>query len=95
MAITKKDVEHVATLAMLALSQEETELYALQMAKILAHVEKLGALDTKGVKSTAHAMSPKTIFRKDEAKQSLPQDEILSNAPERAKGCFKVPRIIE
>ena len=95
MAITKKDVEHAAKLARLALSQEETELYASQMAKILTHVEKLGALDTKGVEPTAYTMSPKTMFRKDEAKQSLPQDEILSNAPEKAKGCFKVPRIIE
>lgn len=95
MAITKKDVEHAAKLARLALSQEETELYASQMAKILTHVEKLGALDTKGIEPTAYAMPPKTIFRKDEARQSLPQDEILSNAPEKAKGCFKVPRIIE
>ena len=95
MSITKKDVEHVAKLARLALSKEETELYASQMAKILTHVEKLGALDTKGIEPTNYTISPKTIFRKDEAKPSLPQDEILSNAPERAKGCFKVPRIIE
>ncbi|MBI3398430.1 MAG: Asp-tRNA(Asn)/Glu-tRNA(Gln) amidotransferase subunit GatC [Deltaproteobacteria bacterium] len=95
MAITKRDVEHAAKLARLALSQEETELYASQMAKILTHVEKLGALDTKGIEPTSYTISPKTIFRKDEAKPSLPQDEILSNAPEKAKGCFKVPRIIE
>lgn len=95
MAITKKDVEHVAILARFALSEQETELYASQIAKILAHVEKLGELDTKGIEPTAYAISPKTIFRKDEARPSLPQDEILSNAPEKAKGCFKVPRIIE
>lgn len=95
MAITKKEVEHAAKLARLALSDQETELYASQMAKILSHVEKLGELDTRGVEPTAYSVSPETIFRKDEAKQSLPQSEILNNAPEKAKGCFKVPRIIE
>lgn len=95
MAITKKDVERVATLARLALSQEEAELYASQMAKILTHVEKLGALDTTDVEPTAYAASAKTMFRKDETKPSLPQNEILNNSPEKAKGCFKVPRIIE
>lgn len=94
MAITKKDVQHVATLARLALSEKETELYTEQMGKILTYVEKLGALDTKNVEPTTHTISSR-IFRKDEAKPSLPQTEILSNAPEQAKGCFKVPRIIE
>mgnify|MGYP001572897915 CR=1 FL=1 len=95
MAITKKDVEHVAALARLALSEEEIKLYTEQMANILSYVEKLSSLDTKEVESAAYTTSMKTILRKDETKSSLPQEEILSNAPEKAKGCFKVPRIIE
>ncbi|MBI5328007.1 MAG: Asp-tRNA(Asn)/Glu-tRNA(Gln) amidotransferase subunit GatC [Deltaproteobacteria bacterium] len=95
MAITKKDVEHVAVLARLALSEQEIKLYTEQMANILSYVEKLRALDTRVVESTAYTTSTNTVFRKDEMKPSLPQEGILSNAPEKAKGCFKVPRIIE
>jgi len=95
MAITKKDVEHVARLARLALSPEETELYVSQMAKILNYVEKLQALDTKGVEPTTYTVPLARKFREDKASPSLPQEEILNNSPERAKGCFKVPRIIE
>lgn len=95
MAITKKDVEHVATLARLALSEDETKLYTEQMGKILAYVEKLSSLDTKNAEPAASAVSPAGIFRTDVIKPSLSQDDILGNAPEKAKGCFKVPRIID
>ena len=95
MAITKKDVEHVATLARLALSEDETKLYTEQMGKILAYVEKLSSLDTKNAEPATCAVSQAGTFRADVIKPSLSQDDILRNAPEKAKGCFKVPRIIE
>lgn len=95
MAIAKKDVEHVAKLARLTLSEKEAELYTGQLGKILAYVEQLGALDTKNIAPTTHTVSQSKALRNDEARPSLPQDEILSNSPEKAKGCFKVPRIIE
>jgi aspartyl-tRNA(Asn)/glutamyl-tRNA(Gln) amidotransferase subunit C len=95
MAITKKDVEHAATLARLALSEDETKLYTEQMGKILAYVEKISSLDTKNAEQTTCAMSPAGTFRTDVIKSSLSQDDILRNAPEKAKECFKVPRIIE
>ena len=93
--ITKKDVEHAAALAHLALSEDEALLYASQMAKILAYVEKLSTLDTDGVEPTSYTISPNSCFRKDHITSSLPHNEALSNSPESAKGCFKVPRIIE
>lgn len=95
MAITKKDVEHVATLARLALSEDETKLYTEQMGKIFAYVEKLSSLDTKNAEPTTCAVSPTGTLRIDAIKPSLSQGDILRNAPEKAKGCFKVPRIIE
>jgi len=95
MAITKKDVEHVATLARLALSEDETKLYTEQMGKILANVEMISSLDTKNVEPTTCTISPEGTFRVDVIKPSLSQDDTLRNAPEKAKGCFKVPRIIE
>lgn len=95
MAITKKDVEHVATLARLALSEDETKLYTEQMGKILAYVEKLSSLDIKDAEPTTCAVSPTGTLRTDAIKPSLSQGDILRNAPEKEKGCFKVPRIIE
>jgi len=95
MAITKKDVENAATLARLALSEGQIKLYTEQMGKILAHVEKLSALDTKNTEPTTCAVSQSGMFRADVVKPSLSQGDILRNVPEKAKGCFKVPRIIE
>ena len=95
MAITKKDVAHVAKLARLTLSEKEVELYTGQLSKILAYVEQLGTLDTKNIAPTTHTVSPSKVLRNDAVRPSLPQDKVLENAPEKAKGCFKVPRIIE
>lgn len=95
MAITKKDVSRVADLARLALTVEESGLYAIQLGRILDHVEKLSELDTKGVPPTTCAMPLSTPLRDDAALASLKRDEALANAPEKEKGCFKVPKIIE
>lgn len=95
MAITKKDVLHVADLARLALTGEEIELYTGQLQRILNYVEKLSELDTAGVEPTTYTVPPETKMREDKVTPSLPQAEALMNAPEKDKGCFKVPQIIE
>lgn len=95
MSITKKDVEDVARLARLALTEEEKELYASQLSRILTYVEKLKELDTTGVEPTTHAMPTTRAFREDVVMPSLPREDAIQNAPDREKGCFKVPRIIE
>lgn len=95
MSITKKEVSHVADLARLALTPEETELYTAQIQKILNYVEKLSELDTTGVEPTTYTVPLKTALREDKAWESLSKDEALSNAPESERGCFKVPKIIE
>jgi len=95
MSITKEDVRHVAELARLAPTDEETELYTGQLKRILAHVEKLSELDTEGVEPTSYTVPFRRVFRDDEVRRSLTQDEALANAPASEKGCFKVPKIIE
>lgn len=95
MAITRKDVEHVARLARLALSEEEITLFQRQLRRILEHAERVTSLDTEGVEPTSHAIPLSNVFREDEVGPCLAQDEALANAPEAEEGQFRVPRIIE
>ncbi len=94
MAITKQDVEHVALLSRLELSEEEKEKYAQELSQIFNYVEQLGELDVSGVPPTAHALPMKNVFREDENRPSLSNKEALANAPEKEDGCFKVPQIV-
>ncbi|MEE9591197.1 MAG: Asp-tRNA(Asn)/Glu-tRNA(Gln) amidotransferase subunit GatC [Thermodesulfobacteriota bacterium] len=94
MSITKKDVVDVATLARLALTKEQEELYTEQLGRILAYVEKLAEVDTSGVESTTYTVPICDVFREDNMKPSLPQEEALKNAPDVAKSYFRVPKII-
>jgi aspartyl-tRNA(Asn)/glutamyl-tRNA(Gln) amidotransferase subunit C len=95
MPITKKDVVHVAELARLALTEEETELYTTQLQRILGYVEKLKELETEGVEPTSYTVPLTRVMREDRVKESLSQEDALKNAPAKEKGLFKVPQIIE
>lgn len=95
MAITKKDVEHVARLARLELAEKEKDMYTSQMDSILKYVENLSTVNTDGIEPTTHAVPMSKALRDDIAKESITNDEALINAPAKDKGCFKVPRIIE
>lgn len=94
MALTIKEVEHVALLARLSLSDEEKKVFAEQLGAILGYVEKLNELDTEGVEPLAHILPVFNVFREDEVKPSTPQEEILSNGPLTEDGYYKVPKII-
>ena len=93
--IERKDVEHVARLSRLALTDAELERMREQLNGILAYIEKLGALDTASVEPTSHAVPVVNVMREDEPGACLPRDEALQNAPDRAGEFFRVPRIIE
>ncbi len=95
MAITKDDVVHVARLARLELTGDETELYTAQLKRIFGYVEKLSALDTSKVEPLFYSSAPGALLREDSAAPSLARDSALENAPQHDRGCFKVPRIIE
>ena len=95
MSISKKEVAHIATLARLAPSVEDLDLYTGQLKRILAHVDKISELDTEGIVPTTSTTPVRGPMREDTVKSSLTQDEALLNAPESARGCFKVPKIIE
>ena len=88
------EVEHVALLARLKLSEEEEQLFTGQLNAILDYMEKLNELDTRAVEPTFHVVSHCNTMRQDEVKESLPQEASLGNAPDKAEGCFRVPKII-
>jgi len=93
--ISRQDVEHVARLSRLALSDAELERMREQLSGILAYIDKLRALDTAGVEPTSHAVPLVNVMRDDEPRPPFPADAMLGNAPDRAGEFFRVPRIIE
>jgi aspartyl-tRNA(Asn)/glutamyl-tRNA(Gln) amidotransferase subunit C len=93
--ISREDVQHVARLARLELSEGELERMRVELNNILAYMDKLRSLDTRGVEPTSPAVPLRNVMREDEPCPSLPRDEMLANAPDRAGDFFRVPRIIE
>ena len=95
MEITKQEVEKVAKLARLEITEAEKEAFAKQLSQILTHVEKLKQYDTTGIEPTATVLGQVNVFRDDVILPSLPVDKALANAPEREADGFSVPKIIE
>jgi aspartyl-tRNA(Asn)/glutamyl-tRNA(Gln) amidotransferase subunit C len=95
MPITRQQVEYVAHLSRLELTDQEKERFAGQLDAILQYMDKLNELDTGGVEPLLHGTDGVQPVRADEVRESLPRDQALLNAPDRAAGCFRVPRIIE
>jgi aspartyl-tRNA(Asn)/glutamyl-tRNA(Gln) amidotransferase subunit C len=93
--ISRADVEHVARLSRLALTDAELERMREQLSGILAYIDTLRALDTAGVEPTSHAVPMVNVMRADENRPCLTQDEALANAPERSGEYARVPKIIE
>jgi aspartyl-tRNA(Asn)/glutamyl-tRNA(Gln) amidotransferase subunit C len=90
----RQDVEQVALLARLELSPGEIDAACRELEGILAHIDKLKALDTTGVEPTTHALPVVCPLRADGVGEQLQQQEALSDAPGALDGCFEVPRII-
>lgn len=92
--ITRKDVEHVALLARLELTEEEKELYTGQLAKILEYASVLRELDTENVPPLAHVLPLQNVFREDKVGTHLDAEAVLAYAPDREERFFRVPRIV-
>lgn len=95
MSITIQDVEHVAKLARLDLSEAEKETFTGQLNAILKYAEKLNELDTTSVEPTSHAMPLVNVMREDKSRPSWPMDKVMLNAPDEEDGQFKVPAVLE
>jgi aspartyl-tRNA(Asn)/glutamyl-tRNA(Gln) amidotransferase subunit C len=95
-AFSREDLTRVATLARLALTGEEHELFARQLAQVLDYARQVQSVDTQQVPPTSHPTGANSPLRDDEVQPSLPRDAALAQAPDadRAAGLFKVPRVI-
>jgi len=90
----KIDVRHVAKLARIALSEEEVVRFGEQLGNLLEHVNVLSELDTESVPATAQVVESRNVERQDDVRPCLPRETVLSMAPQRQGGFFRVPRII-
>jgi len=93
--ITDDEVMHVASLARLDLHEDDVEMFAEQIGKILEYVHTLDSVNTDGVEPVTHAISLSNAFRNDDEKEHVNRETALSNAPEKEDGAFVVPKIIE
>ncbi len=95
MSLTIKEVEHIAKLARLELTDEQKELYRDQLSKILDYIAKLNELDTKDVPPTFSGGLDRMPLRADEVQPSLSTDALLKNAPQLEDDQFKIPPVFE
>jgi aspartyl-tRNA(Asn)/glutamyl-tRNA(Gln) amidotransferase subunit C len=95
MKLSREEVQHIAELARLALSDEEQSLYQEQLSTILDYFDRLRALDTEAIPPTATVLPLRGVMRDDAVLPPFPREDILANAPASEDGCFKVPAVLE
>jgi aspartyl-tRNA(Asn)/glutamyl-tRNA(Gln) amidotransferase subunit C len=94
-AISRSEVEYVAKLARLNLTEEEAVKYTEQLNSILEFAGKLNELDTTNVPPTSHVLDVSNVMRDDEVRPSASREDALRNAPDEEDGQFKVPAVME
>lgn len=95
MKISKKDIEHVAELARIYITDQEKASLENELSAIIDFAYKLSEAKTDGIEPAAHAIHIQNVFRKDEVKPSYKREDLIENAPDKQAGCFAVPRIVE
>lgn len=93
--ISSQEVEYVAHLARLEISDQEKEKLTSQLNDILLYIDQLNELDTKGVEPMSHAMAVTNAFREDKVVESIGTEKSLANAPDARGEFFRVPKVIE
>ena len=91
--ITIKDVEHVAKLARLELTEEEKEKFTTQLGAVLEYVNQMNEVDTSNVEPMAHAIDFSNVMREDKVVYEQTKEELMKNAPYEEDGFFRVPKI--
>jgi len=95
MSLTRQEVEHIAELARLGLTEEEKELFAGQLSAILDYFQVLQQLDTDSVLPTTTAIPQENVMFEDEVEPSSSREDILSNAPDAVDGFLRVRPILK
>ena len=95
MHLDRAEVEHIAILARIGLTDEEVETFGEQLSDILEQFEILGELDAGGVQPTGDLAQEEAVMREDSAEDSLNPEDVLSNAPRREGEFFRVKAVLE
>ena len=95
MKLSREEVLHIALLARLGLTEAEVDKFREQLSNILENFEVLQQVDTTGVPPTAQSIALQNVVKDDEAVDSLPQSEILANAPRKEGAFFRVRPVLE
>ncbi|MGE3287264.1 MAG: Asp-tRNA(Asn)/Glu-tRNA(Gln) amidotransferase subunit GatC [Pseudonocardia sp.] len=94
-AITREEVAHLARLARLAVTDEELDVFAGQLDVILGAVARVGEVAADDIPPTSHAVPLRNVFRPDERRPGLTQEQALAGAPASEDGRFRVPQILD
>ena len=94
MPLTRAEVEKIALLSRLLLSEDELQRMTAQLGGILGYMDLLGEVDTTGVEPMAHARDLANVFRNDVVRPSLDREQALANAPHRDEECYLVPAVL-
>jgi aspartyl-tRNA(Asn)/glutamyl-tRNA(Gln) amidotransferase subunit C len=92
--IKKEDMEYLGKLARIQLSDEEKEHLQKELKKIIGYISQLDKISTEEIEPTYHVLDITNVFRQDEKRDSLKQEKVFKNAPEKKGQYFRVPRII-
>jgi aspartyl-tRNA(Asn)/glutamyl-tRNA(Gln) amidotransferase subunit C len=95
MSLTKQEVEHIARLARVGVTDEDVERFQRQLSVILDSFEQLRGLDTEGVEPTAHTLPLRNVERQDLPRLSFPREAMLANAPRVQDGFVRVRKVLE
>ena len=95
MSLTLAEVEHIAELARLSLTDAEKTLYRDQLSAILEHAAILQQIDTSTISPTATVLPLRNVMRPDEVEPSMSSEDVLANASDVEEGCFRVRAILE
>ncbi len=95
MILSRAEVEHIAELARLALTDAELALYQEQLSAILDYMQQLQQIDTDAIEPTATVLPLRSVMRPDAARRAFPREDILANAPDAQDGCFGVPPVLD
>ncbi|MBS7654075.1 MAG: Asp-tRNA(Asn)/Glu-tRNA(Gln) amidotransferase subunit GatC [Candidatus Bathyarchaeia archaeon] len=92
--ITKEEIEHIAQLAHIELTDEEKEVFTEQFNRILDFFRKIDEVDTRSIPPMYHVLDIVNVYREDEVGGTLPKESVLENAPKKEEQFFKSPRIV-
>ncbi len=94
MLLSREEVEHIALLARVGMTEEDLETFGGQLSHILEQFRVLEEVDTEGVPPTSHTVDVSSVFRDDEDRPSLPSQDVLANAPRRDDDYFRVKPVL-